>query len=56
VNAEGRPAENGHQSGVGQIRARQLHVVGLAVRRDAFEQQLAGVGVFAFVPFEGEVG
>lgn len=44
--------EYSHDEGVGGVSSGQLHVVGLFERRHALKNELAGVGVFAFVTFE----
>ena len=56
MDAGGGLAEDGHEPGIGQVRARQFHIVGQAVRRDALQDQLARVGVFSLVALEGELG
>ena len=48
-------AEEGHDDGVGGVGAGQFHVVGFLVGRNALQDELSGVGVFAFVAFEGHV-
>ncbi len=55
VDARGRLAEDDHDRRVSGIDARELHVVRQLVRRHAFEQELAGIGVLALVAFQGQV-
>jgi hypothetical protein len=45
-------AKDRHDRGIGCVRAGQLHVVGERVGRDALQDELSGIGVFAFVPFQ----
>ena len=47
--------EERHDQGVGVIGPRKLHVVGFEVGGNALQDELTGVGVFAFVPLERHV-
>ena len=55
VDAGGRLPEDGHQGRVRDIGPRQFHVVGELVGRHALQDQLPGVGEFAFVALQGKL-
>jgi len=52
MDTRGRLPETGKNGRVGKVDTRHLHVVGLRKRRNALQDQLAGIGVFSFVAFE----
>ena len=52
VNPRDGLAENRHAQRVGVIRPGQFHVVSQFVGGNTLQNQLPGVGVFAFIPFQ----
>ena len=54
VHAGSRLPKDSHQGCVRDIGPRQFHVVGELVGRHALQDQLSGVGEFAFVALQGE--
>ena len=52
VNSGGGLTENGHDDCISGVRAGELHVVGFFVRGNALQDELAGIGVLAFIPLQ----
>ena len=55
MDSRRRFAEQRHDGGVGEISSRKFHVVGQFVGRNAVQNQLPGVGIFALVAFQRKI-
>jgi len=55
MDPTGRLPEHREDRGIGGIGPRQLHVVGQLVGRNVLQNELAGVGVLAFVALQRHI-